>query len=81
MSQTAGGSSGAVRCLRCMQPLPENAKRCPNCRTPRPRGRGVPIFLGVASLIALIVLVYAMVEVVRYEESQGADTTSQPDGR
>jgi hypothetical protein len=63
-----------------MQPLPENAKRCPNCRTPRPRGRGVPIFLGIAGLIALILFVYAMVAVMRYEESQGSDSsTSQPE--
>jgi hypothetical protein len=63
-----------------MQPLPEHAKRCPNCRTPRPRGRGITIFLGIAGLTALILFLYAMVLVVRYEESQGGDsTTSQPE--
>ena len=62
-----------------MQPFPPHAKRCPNCLTPRPLGRGVPIFLGVASLIALILFVYAMLAVVRYEESQGDGTTTQPE--
>lgn len=56
-----------------MQPLPEHARRCPNCRTPRPIGRGFPIFFGVLSLIALIVLVFAMVKVVQHEESQADD--------
>ena len=53
-----------------MQPLPENARRCPNCRTPRPTGRGVPIFFGLLSLVALIVLVFAMIKVVQHEDSQ-----------
>jgi uncharacterized paraquat-inducible protein A len=58
------------RCLRCMQPLPAHARRCPNCRTPRPVGRGLPIFLGIATLIALIVLVFVMVKTVESEDSQ-----------
>jgi len=65
-----------------MQPFPPHAKRCPNCLTPRPLGRGVPIFLGVASLIALILFVCAMLAVVHHEESQGDDTAiEQPGGR
>lgn len=69
-------SSAGVKCLRCMQPLPENAKRCPNCRTPRPGGRGLPIFFGLAGVVALIVLVLAMIRVVQYEESQTDDDPS-----
>jgi hypothetical protein len=38
-------------------------------------GRGFPIFLGVASLIALIFLVIMMVAAVQYEESQGNEAT------
>jgi len=66
-----------------MQPLPNNAKRCPNCRTPRPGGPGLPIFLGVASLVALIFLVYMMVDAMRQEEQNNPDSTtqSQPDKR
>jgi len=64
-----------------MQPLPDDAKRCPNCRTPRPGGRGLPIFLGVASLLALIFLVYVMVDAMHHEEQDNPDaaTQSQPD--
>ena len=80
VDQPESDLSNEVRCLRCMQPLPPHAKRCPNCRTPRPGGRGIPIALSVASLIALIVLVYAMLAVVRYEESQGDDTTTEQPG-
>ncbi len=58
-----------------MQPLPENARRCPNCLTPRPRGRGFPLFLGVAGLAALIFLVFMMVKTMWNEESQGDDGT------
>ncbi|HUK18849.1 MAG TPA: hypothetical protein VLW65_20655 [Bryobacteraceae bacterium] len=64
-----------VRCLRCLQPFPENARRCPNCRTPRPGGRGFPLFLGVASLAALIFLVFMMVKTMWNEESPADDST------
>ena len=57
-----------------MQPLPDQARRCPNCRTPRPGGRGFPVFLGVASLVAFIFLVIMMVTAMRNEESQTDDT-------
>jgi len=57
-----------------MQPLPDHAKRCPNCRTPRPGGRGLPVFLGVASLVALIFLVFMMVQTMWNEEPQGDDS-------
>lgn len=60
-----------------MQPIPDDAKRCPNCRTPRPSGRGLPIFLGVASLVALILLVYAMVFAMHHEEQDNPDSTTQ----
>ena len=62
-----------------MQPLPHGARRCPNCRTPRPAGKGLPIFLGVATLLALIVLVYMMLTSVTHEESGQATSSSQSD--
>ncbi len=64
-------SSRGVRCLRCLQPLPANAKRCPNCRTPRPSDHALTVFLGVIGLIALIVFVVAMLKTGQHEESQG----------
>ena len=66
---------GEVRCLRCMQPIPDKAKRCPNCRTPRPMGRGLPIFLGVCVLVALIFLVFMMVSAMHNEERDNSDST------
>ena len=56
------------RCLRCLQPLPKNAKRCPNCRTPRPGGPGLAITLGICTILALLVLVLFMVKTMHNEE-------------
>lgn len=64
-----------------MQPLPEDAKRCPNCRTLRPSDRTLPILLGVASLLALIFLVYVMIEAMHTEEKDNLTTQSEQDQR
>jgi hypothetical protein len=65
------------RCLRCMQPIPAKAKRCPNCRTPRPgSGRGLSIFWGVVGLAALLFLLIVMVQTMRNEDSRSGQSDS-----
>jgi hypothetical protein len=47
------------RCHRCLQPVPANTRRCPNCREIVKTGdsRRVSIYLGAIGIIAVLVLV------------------------
>ena len=70
----------AETCARCLQPIPREARRCPNCGTPRTNSRRIVVLLGIASLLALVFVILLMVQVVRNEDLQNqpiSDSQSQ----
>jgi len=43
-------------CVRCMQPVPSSASRCPNCGTPYSNSRRLTLWVGVCILLMLALL-------------------------
>jgi RNA polymerase subunit RPABC4/transcription elongation factor Spt4 len=43
-------------CLRCMQPVPRSAHRCPNCGVPHTSSRRLTLWAGAAILLILVLL-------------------------
>jgi ribosomal protein L40E len=78
MEQAAERPSGEI-CHRCLQPISPKAQTCPNCGERHTRTRGVPIFIGVMCLLALIFVVYIMFTVIRNADIDSAppDQTDQ----
>jgi hypothetical protein len=62
-----GEELSGERCVRCMQPLPKAAKRCPNCRTPR-NSHAVPVLFGIVGLLALCLTIFFMARTAQEEE-------------
>ena len=55
-------------CHRCFQPLPPGARRCPDCRVYLRDYRRLPVVLGVATVLAFVLALLAMVWTAHNEE-------------
>jgi hypothetical protein len=71
-------------CPRCLEPVPRNAARCPQCGQPISSFRRMaPIMAGVAGLLALIflfVVAYRMVSVQDPDQAPVVEEPAAPDG-
>jgi len=56
------GGENLDPCVRCLQPVPHDARTCPNCGMPRTRTRRFTLSLGLIGLVALIFVVVVMVK-------------------
>jgi len=56
-------------CHRCFQPLPPGSRRCPDCRVYLRDYRRLPIVLGVATALAFVLALLAMVWTAHNEEA------------
>lgn len=65
MEQVIEQKRAVERCIRCYEPVPVNAARCPHCRQPLSNAkRFVPMIVGAAGVLALLFLLVMMYRVV-----------------
>jgi predicted nucleic acid-binding Zn ribbon protein len=74
--ESATASADTEVCARCMQPVPQNALKCPHCSMPRTRTRRYTITLGIIGLAALIFVIVIMVKAIQDSDIQSAPPDS-----
>jgi ribosomal protein S14 len=68
------------RCTRCLQPVPRNASRCPQCGHPHANRRYVPLLVGVAGIFALAFVMALMYYAAWRADMMKADPLVDPNG-
>jgi hypothetical protein len=70
-------------CHRCLQPVPEKARRCPHCGDPLQKSPNMRLLLGLFGLMVFVVVAFFAVVRLTHSGDAGAppdDAQQQQDG-